>query len=1325
MPATPSNPPSPAPRRSAATPLRNALRPARRHIGGRILAPLVGLLPFLLPGCTTFDDTRPAVVRGTLGEELYGVLCDRVGAGALREDLTGASFHGLCHKDATGAFGAKVDATALPQPVAGAVDEGGKAVPLDVQQANQARAIARVELFAAQRAKLITAFDAAFPDTVVAVKDLNAANELDSCLPPEAAGAGNGKLLKELEALLGRFTKLYIDGTIPESTRSLSQVFSTLAKDKEARNALQRMGGRKGYRPLAIALGMARPAVAYPRLRDMSEALVRTTSSVSDPFAADGKPGAAYTEFNKLLEIGSAELANASADPVAAALTATTDSSGKSVISRPRTTLEMANAAMLAENDAFIGGPARYIVARDRRGWAQPVLTGGKVTAPFVDANNDGLADVDPLGAFVSAGAAIPAPFFAADEATTARDSFGRATTGSNALLFRYIDTSKTLTAAAMRNMPPLFNPDPRANHETMMDALAGLYVLAGARADLSKKYANGTTVAYKGFNPDNSPTVDFAHALLQVLADKNSDDTISLVRALFVDHEKDLARLIGAVSKAKDKASARPDGVYPANSTFWDEFLDIFAEMSKDPGLIADLLDALSNDASLDLAPDFSLFAKSRDTFTYDHSNLDGPPKNLTTNSNDPPKSPVDRSKPDSGDNRSLLQRVFGLVAETDGVASCNRPGAQVFAKGIPIAGSITLPPSYLPPFRAAYGECEVFKIENLATFFLDNVAGSSRGKLIMRQDLMRNGVVGIGATTVDTLEKSAGFRGFWTASDSKELIPKPQYSSRLVFWDPNDTQNPDSTKFIKGLNPDYFGTNLCQERVLADPCDRGSNGCVGDDVALGGQIKGLRTCAAGDTAQARHSGVLFAMERVGFYAALQPLMAAFAKHGREDLFTKVAIVAHKHWQSNRGTTDECRMAGGKTCSKDGLSSYESSIGDVLDSDMLPALINLSKALKGMRVRHCDTADASGACTKTRDIDAYTVLAQATQALGDPDYSAAAKIAHRNGDKTSKRNDGGVFPQTTPLLLIVDALVKADATWAAWDKAHPEEKGARVAQWRRARSQLVDQFLGTTGDKSTAAFADPMIAKGTPILVDLLRSQLWARCPTSFVPPYDRCTWGRDTLPKNVADTLTGPLVGSGLDVAEKIRADVGARREIEAFMKYMTDGASTNDALAATLASSTDLVQVLADDQNLVPFLHALAPAMSPVPQPATDGRTAATKSLIDAQLSLLGKVSGKYMNDKGEEICSREYDPNQVLPLVLQNLVTPLTVKGYENQTPLDILMDVVADLNRVAPEQPKPRLDEADYKSVADAVVDFLSNNTRGLEQFYAIVRNSSR
>jgi hypothetical protein len=97
---------------------------------------------------------------------------------------------------------------------------------------------------------------------------------------------------------------------------------------------------------------------------------------------------------------------------------------------------------------------------------------------------------------------------------------------------------------------------------------------------------------------------------------------------------------------------------------------------------------------------------------------------------------------------------------------------------------------------------------------------------------------------------------------------------------------------------------------------------------------------------------------------------------------------------------------------------------------------------------------------------------------------------------------------------------------------------------------------------------------------------------------------------------------------------------------------------------------------------------------------------------------------MSSGGEEICSREYDPNQVLPIVLQNLVTPLKVAGYENQTPLEILMDVVADLNRVAPEQAKPRLDEADYAAVATSVVDFLTNNTRGLEQFYAIVRNSS-
>src|SRR5687767_9696845 len=71
------------------------------RIGG-----VVGIaLSVLTPGCAhEFDTERPTPKRGSVGEEIYGVLCDRVGAQSLREDLVGTSFKNVCHKPAGGEF---------------------------------------------------------------------------------------------------------------------------------------------------------------------------------------------------------------------------------------------------------------------------------------------------------------------------------------------------------------------------------------------------------------------------------------------------------------------------------------------------------------------------------------------------------------------------------------------------------------------------------------------------------------------------------------------------------------------------------------------------------------------------------------------------------------------------------------------------------------------------------------------------------------------------------------------------------------------------------------------------------------------------------------------------------------------------------------------------------------------------------------------------------------------------------------------------------------------------------------------------------------------
>src|SRR5258708_7708768 len=117
-----------------------------------------------------FDTSRTVPVRGTLGAELFGVVCDRVGAQSLHEDLTGASFRDICHKRADGTFADKVDESALPPMVDGQPDLNGTPVPLDKQKADRAYAVGRVETLARHPTNLIPALDATFPAIQTPIK---------------------------------------------------------------------------------------------------------------------------------------------------------------------------------------------------------------------------------------------------------------------------------------------------------------------------------------------------------------------------------------------------------------------------------------------------------------------------------------------------------------------------------------------------------------------------------------------------------------------------------------------------------------------------------------------------------------------------------------------------------------------------------------------------------------------------------------------------------------------------------------------------------------------------------------------------------------------------------------------------------------------------------------------------------------------------------------------------------------------------------------------------------------------------------------------------
>src|SRR5580698_4055332 len=264
-----------------------------RHTRARVPLALVGLVVGGV-ACSDFSTHRVVPVRYSFGTELYTVVCDRVGAQSLREDVTGASFAAVCHPDANGNFASTVDQSLLPSLTA-TTNQAGQPVSLEQQQANRVLNVARVESLARDRPELIAAFDATLPATTLPEQPL-ASGE---CPDPDAAMAdssGDLQLQPEFTAFLSRIVDLYDDDTIPNATRALGDIMNEVKADPDLQDALARLDARQGYRPLPIALGVARPALSYTRLVELSRALVNVLTS--DPNSAGGQ---AFTQGQLVL----------------------------------------------------------------------------------------------------------------------------------------------------------------------------------------------------------------------------------------------------------------------------------------------------------------------------------------------------------------------------------------------------------------------------------------------------------------------------------------------------------------------------------------------------------------------------------------------------------------------------------------------------------------------------------------------------------------------------------------------------------------------------------------------------------------------------------------------------------------------------------------------------------------------------------------------------------------------------------------------------------------------------------------------------------------
>jgi PAS domain-containing protein len=1289
----------------------------------------VGLAGVVLaPSCHSIDAERKAPPRATLGDDIYGAVCDRLGAGVLTEDLAGASYQRICHFDEEGRYGDTVDVSALP------------AVKGEKAKRARALAVAKLERLATRRRDLIRAINHAFPDVAIA----DAAAE-----DPKATVRLHDALLRFSQDLTRLYEENIIEpGTTPSMelvTGAFGRLFGALENNDAARAALMRIAGRQGYRPLRAGLGAIRMLLAYPELGRMLDA----------ELAVLGSKGAALPALRKLLTVVKGELL--SARPVVSSLGAVTVSPQIFQPSRPRSALEVARALLLAEHESFAplsSAPPLYITHRDARGFAIPLGStpgvAGSVPAPFADQNGDGFADVDALGRFLDATGApleLTAPFVlpgSGAPAPVAADAFGRPLEPT----FQYLDTSRTLAGALARDLVALVDPTKYApegaaepwleEHETLLYALAGTYVLAGAREQALFDHTaeesvpagtlcpiatepnpiTGKVLActpYERFVGEASPLADLVHAAGQVVADPDSDAIFASLEKLFGEYEPVVARLIGAALRIKaiadehDALAAQgleEKAALAYEVPVWDEVAQIVGKMAQKPGLVGRLVTALADPAIVSshpqdaLIPDppsshmgetVSAYMRFVDQYTYDPESINGPPINLSDGGSlKNPHVPVDRTQPLRGDNRSMMERSLQAIYDAAHNRACTKEGAKVYSK----VGNLEL---YYPPFGAGYAECELMSFEDAGAFYLDTTLPDGhpkRAKLDIKpadvQELLK--LVGNVMSIDALLEQSSGIAGL-------TLHPTPEAINRMMFFG--------AQSVVYGKLADYDAKNAGSptakfleaslEPVSPPVCPKQANGTFK-----------CATSATEDLMRLRDRGSVFAWERLGFYQYLRPQLRAFAETGcdaavtsctaenyeGESFFLDLMGVLWRHWPG-KDAGPYCDLSVPRThprhCSGAGINRYEPILAEAFLTDFIPALHELAVVIAK---EHVVVARGPKAGQKLTGPEAIELM---VRILFDQSYAAKMGIADRFGKAAAAWVDGTPQAQHTVFTLFADALHAMDR---AFETSSVPDAAARRSKWKRARSALVDRFLAVESEGSAARFANRATARAVVTALRLFREQTNANCPDR--DSTGACAWARKELGHKLAATLSRPVFAAVTDLTEALMADEPARRELERMLSWALLDQGSEDVLHALLASLSDLMQLLTADGDFAPIFNAVARAVAaPVGDDEAPGCADRTLQVLEAL---------------------RRIDRHRVLDHVMPRLVEP--IDGGQGLSPLEIFLDAIADVNRTDASLGSP-LDERDYRYVFRTLRELMTSETRGFEQLYYIVRHRKR
>ncbi len=517
---------------------------------------------------------------------------------------------------------------------------------------------------------------------------------------------------------------------------------------------------------------------------------------------------------------------------------------------------------LMVVDNRFRGGepPRRSFVALfDDRGLPMVRLNGdGEIPAPFVDAEGNGLADIDGDGRFLMTDgkslAIAPLSDEPVDHPEMRRDVDGRVEFGPGQFAFRYVDISDTALPFLVRMVGGL------AEEETFYHmAAVGRQLLGPA---VVGEDARGDHRAFKEFHP----FVDLMDAIITGMAISELPEVMELT-ARYIDRQvDDLAFLSYAVGETWDVIADNPGTDIYDNQTLLFDLLEVFREITADPELWADVMEAM-RDPILERAGEaMGTLVRYRDQEAvpvdggpYDHcfqqckeSHLIGTNQRfdcIRACPNDEIFSDLmDHDSPESALNRSMLQRLFHLLRDTAGVEYIMAV-EEAHVPGFDLGD--------LPPMVELPGAAEAFIRSvagelNLSDYISDEFTQSSLGQIVEFLKYIVPGLVD-DETVGEVLSIASELFGA-----RLDTMPTPDQITRLF-------NQPD----------------LRYEE---------------DDVIL--DVTNPR-CKDGFEMAAHHADGLFASEASGLIDVLYPLAVAFSKHDREELMAELFIIVHDHYSS------------------------------------------------------------------------------------------------------------------------------------------------------------------------------------------------------------------------------------------------------------------------------------------------------------------------------------------------------------------------------------------------------------------------------------------